>query len=329
MYEFIGRQTSVGVAIETSRGVAKTTAQRWLRKTEVTLAPKNTRVTDDTTFGRLEDAQGARVIQKWAEGDLNGIMHIDALGYIMLNIYGGVTPGAVASQSPSVYDNVFTMQNNIQHPSLTFLLQDSAVRQVAIAGGMIKTFELTAPADDYVRFSCTISGQDEAVQAATPTLLTEYDFIGRDVNVKVAANVAAISGATALETKDLTISWDTGAKEDFVHGKYGPDDIYNGPMAIEGSFTRNFVDKTFYDLFRSGAFQAMQVKIEGEAIIGTSALPSFLMLLDKVQITDWNRSGDADEVVTEEVSWKAFFDPATTRQSQVTLRNLQNGYAGV
>ena len=87
MGSIIGRQIELGVAKETSRGTAKTTADKWLRKVSANIFPKSNIVIDDTQRAVFEDSEGSRVVQTWYEGDFEGIAHAD--GFIRQRVRSG------------------------------------------------------------------------------------------------------------------------------------------------------------------------------------------------------------------------------------------------
>jgi hypothetical protein len=70
----------------------------------------------------------------------------------------------------------------------------------------------------------------------------------------------------------------------------------------------------------------MQVAIVGEANIGSGNHPSLTFLFNKVQVTDWSRTSTGDDLVTQSVSFKAFYNTTDEQQSEVTLKNLTDAY---
>ena len=322
--EFIGRQVSFALAVESERGVAESVAERNVRKVTCNLIPQTERVIDDSTFGRLEDSERIRSVRRWNEGDVEGIVHADVLGYYLYNIYGEVDSSNVAG---SVYEHEFTMEQSIKHPSLTLFVKDGEVRQEKLAGGMITTLEINASTDDYVRYTANfLAKEGETDNSEIPALATEYDFVGRDITVKIAATEGGLGAAPALKLKDLSLTLNTNAEADFVFGDYSPDNIYNKQFSIEGSFTRNFTDETFKDLYEGDDFRYMQIVIEGEADIGGGNKPTITILLNKTQVQDWSRTSAGDDLSTEDVSFKAFFNVTDTQASKVTLKNLTETY---
>lgn len=321
--EFIGKQIELGVALENTRGTAETVATKWTKKVSADIIARADKVVDDSTQGVLEDSQGSRVVRKYFEGDLAGIVHADAIGYFLAQIYGGVS---TANVTGSVNDHTFSMLQDIEHPTLSIFAKDGGVSQEVFDNGVVNTLEISATTDDFVRYTANIMASEAASNADTPSYDTEYDFIGKDITVKVADSEAGLSDATVLCLKDLNISFDTGAIADYCFGSYSPNDIYNGKMSIEGSFVKNYDDDTFKDLFTSDNTKYMQIVIAGDTVLTGSNRPTITILLNKVQIQDWSRSGGSDELVTEEVSFKAFYNNSDSQQSEIVVRNVTDTY---
>lgn len=323
--EFIGRQVNFAVAIEATRGTAETTADRTVRKVTANLIPRAERVIDDSTFGRIEDAATSRTVRRWTEGDVEGIVHADVIGYYLYSIYGAVSSNTVSGATT----HNFTLLQSITHPTLTGFIEDGGVRQEKVAGMLVTELELIATTDDYLRYRVGFIGKESATDASTlPALATEYDFVSRDITAKVAATEGGLGAASALALVTFNVTFKTNAVADFVFGSYSPNDIYNKELSIEGKFTRHYVDTTFQDMFENATEKVMQIVVEGEAIIGSgSDKPKITIQLDKMQVTDWSRSSEGNEIVNEEVSFKAFYSSSATRQSFVDVVNLTANYA--
>jgi len=324
--EILGREIEVGIATEESRGTAESTVDKWMKKVTANVVERAEHVMDDTSQGRLEDSEQRRVVQKYIEGDLQGPIHADALGYFLSNLYGKVSTSIVDG---SVKDHEFTLQQGIQHNSLTIFDKSGSAQQRKYVGCMVTSLELNAAIDDLVRFTANIVGKEAESDTETPSYDTEYDFIARDIEVKIEDTEGDLPGGDAIKVKELSLTWDQSVIRDHVVGSYIPDDNYNSRMAIEGSFTLNFTDETYKDLYLGDDAKYMQITITGEADIGSGNNPTITILLNKVQFQDWNREGGQDELVTEPISFKAFYNQTDTQQSKVTLRNLTSEYSFV
>lgn len=322
----IGKFLEVGLALESAPGTAEAVAQKWLKNVTADVIPRAERVVDESNRGRLEDSIGDRVVQKWFEGDIEGILHADAIGYLLANLYGSMNSSLI---SGSVHSHAFSLQQSVEHTPLTIFAKDGAVSQKVFGGGMVGKLELNAAVNDYLRFTASIQATNEAANADAPSYDTEYDFVAKDITVKVADTEGGLAAADALGLKELTLAFDPGLIRDHVFGSYNPNKIYNGKMGIEGTFTLNYEDTTFQDMYLGDISKYLQIAIIGAADIGGGNNPSLTFLFNKVHVTDWTRGGGRDELVTQEVSFKAFLNEADGQQSEVTLQNVTSAYAAV
>ncbi len=322
--DFIGRQIEVGVAVETVRGTAETVATDWLKKISMTVIPRATKTNDESTCNVLADSLGTRLTQLWIEGDVNGNVHADPIGFFFYNLYGSE---AIATVEAGVIDHTFTEDTTVTKPSLTLFGKEDTVEQSSFSNCMVGSFEMTAAPDQYVAFSSSFMGVAAASNADTPAYADDaYDFVGRDVVVKVADTEAGLVAASALPLKDVTVSWDTGLISDFVLGQYVPQDVFNSQTAIEGSFTINYISNTFLDLFTTDAYQYLEITITGDQLIGAASAPTITLLLNKVAITDRTREDSAGDLVTESITFKAFYNKDDAQQSSLVLRNVTDKY---
>jgi hypothetical protein len=320
--EISGRQIEFGVAVEGVRGTPETTASKWIKNVSADIMARAEKVVDDNSQGVLEDSPNSRVVRKWFDGDLSGIVHADVVGYFFYNIFGDV---ATATVSGAVKDHTFTMLQNIVHPTLTAFAKDGDVYQGVYDSGVVNTFELSANTDDFVRQSVNMMFAEATSNSDTVSYDTEYDFIGRDITVKIADTEAGLGSAPAQKIKDMSITFDTGAIADFNFGSYFPEN-YNAKLSIEGSFTKNYVDDTFKDLFTNDTAKYMSITIAGDAVLAGSNRPTITITLNKVQIQGWERSGGNDDIVTEDVEFKAFYNNTDSEMATVVVRNITETY---
>lgn len=323
----IGRQIELGIAKETVRGTAKTTADRWLKNVTANVIPKAKKVIDNATRGKFEDADQQRMVQNWYEGDIESIAHADVLGWFFLNLYGTDTPVAKSAPNTSVYDHTFSVAQSPQHNSLTLFIKDGGVVQEVISNGMIDKFSLTATMEEFIRMKATFKGATGTANSATPSYSTEYDFIGRDITVRFASTSGGLSGATAIPVKTLDVNWSQGLKESYVFGAYTPTDIFNTMLQIDGKMTLDFSDTTYRALWQADTTQYVQITITGAATIGTSANPALVITLNKAQLSDWSRSdGGNNDLVQQTVAFRGFYNPTDGKASSVVLTNLVASY---
>ncbi|MFA5091687.1 MAG: phage tail tube protein [Candidatus Paceibacterota bacterium] len=318
MSDIIGRQIELGVGVEPTRGTPPGTVERWAKKVKATVVERAQKTVDPSTRNRLEDSLGARVTTKWVEGVFEGVLHADLIGYFLYNLYGAVSSSWVAS---GVYQHTFSVGQSIQHPSLSLFAKDGSVQQKVYKRCMVRDVKLTAAINDLVRAAVQVIGADSATSAASPSYSTEYDFIARDITLKFAASEGALAAATAIKATDVELTIRQAVQPHHVIGSYVPDDIYNTDHGIDLKFTRAFTDTTFKDLFLADTYQYVQLTIQGAADIGSGNNPTLTLTLNRAQVMDWNRDGEANSVVMEPIVVRAFYNESDGEMSTLVLKN--------
>ena len=321
---YIGREQEAGFAVEAVRGTAESSPSKWLRNVTAGFTRSAEHATDDASGGVLENSHGRRVTQKWYEGSIEGILHADTIGYPLKNIYGAVSTSEVVAGT--VYNHTFSVAQNITHDTLSVFVKDGDARQVVVNGCVVNSQSISAEINDYVRGTTELIGRDEASDSSTPSYDKEYDFVAKDIEVKIADAEGDLSGATATKVKNLSVDYDLSAIRDHVFGDYTPDNVYNSGITIEGSMELNDTDDTFKDLFEGDGSKYMQIAIIGSQDLGDGNNPSLTFLFHNIQVTGWERSGGNDELVEATVDFQAFYNRADGKQSEVDLQNTTASY---
>lgn len=323
MTTHIGREVAFGAAVETTRGTAVTTSDKWFKKTTVSLLPEVEKVVDDSSFGRLEDAEEARTVREWFGGSIDGVLHADAIGYPLNNLYGTVATEETAASS-GVFEHTFTLSQSIIHPTLSFFIADKVKKQV-YNGGVVSSLSIEATTDDYLRYSMEVLARASATHTDTVSYDTEYDFIGKDITVKVANTLGGLSSATATKIKSLNINIDAGAISDWVFGDTTPEH-YNGAFGIELDFTKNYENATFENLFKSDDAKYVKVAIKGDTVLPSDNAPEVTFTFYKCKVTDYDVDDSADALREESVTMKALYNVTDEKQSEVLVRNVTTSY---
>ncbi len=320
--ELIGKEIEIGIGVESVRGTAPATASQWIKNISASVLEKAEFVNDEASRGVFEDMDGRRVVKKHIEGDLEQNLYANAFGYLAYNLYGGVESALVAS---GVYDHTFEVVQSSLAPSLSIFAKDGDAQQLAFQNCHVNTLELSATPDEYVKLTTSFIGEDSKDDTSTPSYATDFDFIGKEVLVKVADTEAGLVDATPMCLKEFNITFDRGLIADYCLGSYTPE-VYASKISIEGSFQKNFEDETFKDLYLGNSAKYMQITILGEAAIGTTYHPTLTFTFNKVMITNWERSGGKDELVVEDIEFKAFYNATDAEASKLVLRNTKDEY---
>jgi hypothetical protein len=203
----IGRLVQVGVAKETTRGTAISSATYWNPWNDLTLDEKKEFAVDAQSYGIIEDNVNLTQTKKWAQGSLAGNVADQSIGLILYSLFGGYAVGAHSGES-AVYDHTFTIGESAQHQSLTFFLHDPlATVDYSYANGVVEKIELTMALKKFIEFNASIKSLSGAAQSNfTPSTTTENRFVPQYLAAKFALNYAGLLGTlTATGTASSTI----------------------------------------------------------------------------------------------------------------------------
>lgn len=325
MSEIIGKQIEVGVSLEATRGTLGASTQKWLKYLTTNFREKIAKADDKSQHNSFADADGHRVVKTWVEGELTGNVHADGLGYLLTSLIGAPTTSTVLV---NVKDHAFALDADALHPSLSLFLKDGGVKQEGYNGCQVNTLEISGSVEDYVKFNASILGKSGVSNTNNPSYATtEYDFIGKEVTIKMADTEAGLAGATPLCVKNFKVKFDNGTKADHCLGSLPPTEMLATKMSVEGSITKNFVDNSFETLFKSGASKYIQIAIVGDALLDATNHPQIILTLNNSKITNWLPKGNAEEIVTEDVDFKGYYNATDAKMFSLILRNLTASYS--
>jgi Phage tail tube protein len=199
----IGRLIQVGVAKETTRGTAISSASYWNPWTDLTLDEKKEFVVDDQSYGIIEDNTNITQTKKWAQGSLAGNVADQTIGLILYSLFGGY---AVSGSGP--YTHTFSIAESAQHQSLTLFKHDPLANvDYSYANGVVEKLEISMALKKFVAFTASVLAQSGVSQSAfSPSTTTENRFVPQYLAAKFALNYAGLQGTlTATGTAASTV----------------------------------------------------------------------------------------------------------------------------
>jgi len=201
----IGRLIQVGIAKETTRGTAISSASYWNPWSDLTLDEKKEFAIDDQSYGIIEDSVHLSQTKKMAQGSMTGNAADQSIGLLLYSMFGGY---GVAGPSDSAYTHTFTIGETAQHQSLTFFLHDPlAAQDYSYANGVVEKLELDLTLKKFVAFTASIRAQSGAAQSSfTPANTAENRFLPQYLAAKFALNYTGLQGTlTATGTASSTV----------------------------------------------------------------------------------------------------------------------------
>lgn len=326
MTNFIGRLVEVGVARESTRKLGASDADFWLSKDEFSFDDKIEQVRVTGSVGKLADSQEAIRTIRYGTGGLTMDLGSQSIGYFLYSMLGSLSSAGTSNG----YTHTISISEDNQHQSLALFVKDgNDTEQYKLA--MVNTLEFNASLEDIVKVSVDfMSKKGESHSTLTPSYTSEYKFTKNHVKVKVANNIAGLSGASVISVKSLRLTLNGNVQLDNALGTASPEDIFNHQLSVEGEFVLNYSDSTYKDLFTAGTNQAMEIVFSNtdQTIGAGSTNPSLTFQLPKVDFVTWEPDYALEEISTQTISFKASYDVANSLNiiSTCSLVNGKSSY---
>jgi len=320
MSKIAGRLVRLGLGVESTRGVG-VAPTIWMPHVNTTLFPKVDEARDIGALGSLADSNDKLVTEKYAEGDITAELRDQSIGYFLYAWLGAVS----SSGSGDEYEHSFSLSESNQHKSLTIVEKSDIVTQMYKLA-MLSRFEINVTLDGLVQFTAGILAKNPVTTTQTPSITAENKFTKKGTKIYIAADLASLDAATALETKALTLTSDTGAERDSAHGTVQPVDILNKMMSIEGSLSLNYEDNTLRNYMVDGDTKAVRIDIEDLDTTLDSNTPRLRIELPKVDFSEWEGNYALEDIVSQTIKFKANYDNTNGIISTCALRNGMASY---
>jgi len=322
---FIGKRDSIGVGIETTPGTV-VAPQAWQRQMALTLDPKTTVVQNSSAMGRVEDINDSAVTEEWVDGSINGIVSDINIGYFLANIFGIVTPTLHSSET-TVWDNTFTATSSALPPSLTFARSNPA-RSQRFGMGTLTDLEIDIKQNDWVQFTATVTAKSGAVSTETVVYAATNHFTSKHVTIKTAANLAGLSGATALQAKSLKLKISRKTERFTPLGTIDPVSFDPNAWGVTGTVVMRYTDTTLEDVAFANTAQALSIAIVNtDVTIGTATKPALTFTAPKIRLDPQTLDNKLDQTLSQTFNFHAELDQTAGYMMQAVLTNTQNGYA--
>lgn len=310
MTKYIGRLVNLGLAKETVRGTAVAPTY-WVPKANLTFFDRSSKLDYRQSYGTIGHGAQAPLINRWAEGSIEGDILDVPFGLLLLAAFGNVSP---AGPTDSAYTHTFSLQNDSQHDSLSITIADpDETFRYGLA--MLDKLEINMQSDDVVQYTADFKARNgRPVGAASPSYSTYNKFLGRMTHFKVASVVGGLGAATDVNVSSLRLTISKNTQNRFALGTVWPDDILNGKFEITGEFELDKDDATWRELAQTTAYRAIRIQfINDEVNIGAgSTHPSLTIDLAKCYFEAWEPSLGNDDFVSQKVNFRALFDTTTS-----------------
>lgn len=306
MARFIGRQATVYVGRETTRGVGVAATFK-VPKVLFDHDLMVNKVTSSLAYGGIWDGNQAHVALKWAEGKLETDFLSRSMGLFLLALFGNVS---TAGPTDSAYTHTFTLQNDVLHDSLSLYSTDANKTEL-FERSMIESLEITVVPDDVVKVAVEFQSNPPTDSTEPSTAyVAESKFVGRHASVKLAALTSGLGAASKLTgVKEFTLRVQKNLQKQFVLSTIQPEDINNRRFEITGTLKIDFSDDTYRDFMENNTYRALRFNLNNvDDLIGATSTPQFTIDLSRCHFEGWEKSVPPDEVAEQTISFRALYD---------------------
>ena len=329
MSKGIGKLFQIGVAKESVRGTAQTSASYWLAFTDVSPEEKWENAVDVQSYGVIEDSISETRVKNWMEGAIAAPLSDQSFVLLLLSLLGTDTPTLHAGET-TVYDHALTVAQNAQHQSVTVFVHDPlAAQDYSHALCVVHKIDLNYVLKDFVNFSASIMGQQGAQKSTfSPSQSVENRFVPQHLTFKTATNLAGLSAASPIAVKSLKLSIDDSIESQDVLGNVTPADFLNKEFKIDGTIEAIWQNESD---FKTNAVantpQALRLDLLNSAVtLGSATHPEIKIDLAKVYFTEFGRPIKTKDVVYQTLKFKAVYSVSDTQMVKITCTNTVASY---
>ena len=321
-----GRKTAVGLALEDSRGTAKTPVY-FYPQLDFSFKDMPETKMNESAYYNIAKNNGVDVMSVKGEGSIGGKVWVKGLYYFLAMVFGQKPVTTSVSGDTGAKKHVFSLKNTNDHASATITIKED-VFCGQFAYGMIESFKITWTPDDYPKIEVNLMSKKSVDKEPTTVTIaydaTDTEFIPKNVVLKMAANVAGLAGADEL--KDVkSFSLEFKKNLDAVQTSSSKDDIqeiFNKDFEVTGSIEKLYTDNTYKAMMLNGTTQALEFGFIDRAHKAGNTTPTSLkFVFGKVAISGREPSYGLSDISTESINFEGLFDVATGKTVDAELIN--------
>ncbi len=328
----IGKQLQIGIAKESTRGTAKTTASYWLPVDDWEVEERFENAVDSQTYGIIEDNVGQTRVKNWSEGSLKMPLTGTSSAVLFLALFG-TTTSVLRSGQDKIFDNTINIGQSVQHPSLTVFVHDpiptasGTSADYAHANAIVHKIDIDYSLGNFVMMTAELRAQKGVAAAAayTPSQSVETRYVPQYLTFKVASTFAGLTAASAIKIKSASISINENPEDDDVLGQTAPRDFVNKEFSIEGTVEAIWQNESDFKVAAlANTPQAMRFDLVNSDILeGRSGgiNPQFRLDLARVHFTEFSRPIKIKDIVYQTISFKAAYSVSDALMARILIVN--------
>lgn len=317
MSKFIGRRGTVGLAKEATAGTIVTPTY-YLPITAISFDDRTETAVEEAGLGRIEDSDAQLVVNKFGEGDIEYELEDVRTGLLLTSLFGA----APVNAGGPTYTHTYTLSNTNTHTSLSIAYQDPDQTKI-FPYGVIDGLEIEVEPNGIVKATASFKSRvSRDWSTLTPSFTSLGNkFLHQHLVFKLAATTGALSAASNISLKRLSLSIKANSDFDYVTGTAEPEAILNHQFSVEGEITLNKQEDTYRDYMLDGTYRAMEITF-------SRASNSILQLqFPRVSFSQWEQDRALNDIVGQTIQFKGHYDAANAAAiiSTAILTNTDAG----
>ncbi len=325
MTKYIGRKIGFAIAKEAVRGTPEADPDFWLPVMNVKHQNKVEHARFEAAIGTVYGASDAELMKEWAEDGVDVYIGSEHFPLMLLGLLGTLST-QVETPEDDVHTHTISLAETSQHQALTLFIDEANGDQqfgLGVVSGIDINFE-RGKILDYTANLISKKGVSDTLTASVPS---ENIFRPQDFSVKIATNLAGLSGASAFDVISCNISFEKSIEPDDVLGDVAPQDFLNTVLTIKGSITLRYDANTYRDLMLANTHRAMRIKLTNTGVtIGLASNPDIEINLAKVFFTEDSFSRSLNDIVQETLNFEALYSVADSKFGDIIVINETSAY---
>jgi hypothetical protein len=204
-----GRQTEVGIAIETTAGTP-VSAQDFFKWESLSLVSMSDKVLLNSARGIRNKTSNSIVVKQYGKGSIEFVPTVDMLPYILDLFMGTKTSSAAHSGETTVYDHLFAINNaNASMRTGTLTIKQGGIQTERYANCVVDSLDLTID-KDFAKCKIGILGNFPDTSAISPSYTQDTLFTKNQMLAYFGTSFSNAIGSPA----STTLTSDTTAPAD-------------------------------------------------------------------------------------------------------------------
>lgn len=275
-------------------------------------------------------------VSQATSGATGVVMDVDGTSLLYVKVTSGtftsgsntITGGTSSATMVPTFDNTlrthfFERLNTNTHPSYTLYGVDP-VGTYRAGYGMLDTLDIECTVGDFLKVNSTWIAKKEASTSATPSFVTENDFLAKHALLYFADTLEGLDAASPVSCERIKISVQKNLETYQSFGDTDVASIHNKQFSVMGDLTAILNSTTLKDYVVNSTKKALRIEfINDDVTIGSAGNPKLRIDLPTVGFESWERDSDNDALARQTLGFMAEFNVDANETMHILLQNTK------